>query len=81
MPSPFPCSSVIHEWLGKKTQIGKGGGIIFMNLYNLTAPSCYLDLLDRLQKRICRTVGPSLATSREPLARRNVASLSLFYRY
>ena len=46
------------------------------------APSCYLELLDRLQKRICRIVGLSLAASREPLAyRRNVASLSLFYRY
>ena len=46
------------------------------------APSCYLELLDKLQKRICRTVGPSLATSLEPLAHhRNVASLSLFYRY
>ena len=46
------------------------------------APSCYLELLDKLQKRICRTVGPSLAPSLEPLAhRRNVASLSLFYRY
>ena len=31
---------------------------------------------------ICRTVGPSLAASLEPLAHhRNVASLSLFYRY
>ena len=46
------------------------------------APSCYLDLLDKLQKRICRIVGPSLAAFLEPLAhRRNVASLSLFYRY
>ena len=46
------------------------------------APSCYLELLDKLQKRICRTIGPSLAASLEPLAhRRNVASLSLFYRY
>ena len=47
------------------------------------APSCcYLELLDKLQKRICRTVGPSLAASLDPLAyRRNVASLSLFYRY
>ena len=46
------------------------------------APSCYLDLLDKLQKRICRIVGRSLAASLEPLAyRRNVASLSLFYRY
>ena len=46
------------------------------------APSCYLELLDKLQKWICRTVGPSLAASLEPLAhRRNVAGLSLFYRY
>ena len=44
------------------------------------APSCYLELLDKLQKWISRTVGPSLATSHESLAhRRNVASLSLFY--
>ena len=47
-----------------------------------SAPSCYLELLDKLQKRMCRTVGPSLAASLEPLThRRNVASLSLFYRY
>ena len=46
------------------------------------APSCYLELLDKLQNRICRTVGPSLDASLESLAhRRNVASLSLFYRY
>ena len=32
------------------------------------APSCYLELLDKLQKRICRTVSLSLATSLEPLA-------------
>ena len=31
------------------------------------APSCYLELLDKLQKRICRTVGLSLAASLEPL--------------
>ena len=46
------------------------------------AHSCYLELLDKLQKRICRIVGPSLAASLEPLDhRQNVASLSLFYRY
>ena len=46
------------------------------------APSCYLELLDKLQKQICRTVDPSLAACLESLAhRRNVASLSLFYRY
>ena len=45
------------------------------------APSYYLELLDKLQKRICRTVGPSFAASLETLARQNVASLTLFYRY
>ena len=46
------------------------------------ASSCYLELLDNLQKGICRTVGPSLASSLESLAhRRDLASLSLFYSY
>ena len=46
------------------------------------APSCYLELLEKLQKWICRTVIPSFATSLEHLACCwNVASLSLFYRY
>ena len=46
------------------------------------APSCYLDLLDMLQKRICKIVSPSLTGSLELLAHhQNVASLSLFYRY
>ena len=39
-------------------------------------PSYYLELLDKLQKRICRTAGPSHVASLEPLAHcRNVASL------
>ena len=46
------------------------------------APSCYLKLLHKLQKWICRTFGLSFAASLEPLAHcRNVASLSLFCRY
>ena len=46
------------------------------------APSCYLELLDKLQKWVYGTVGPSLAASLEPLTHcQNVASLSLFYRY
>ena len=32
------------------------------------AASCYLELLDKLQKQICRTVSSSLAASPEPLA-------------
>ena len=46
------------------------------------APSCYLELLDKLQKRRYRTGGPSLAASLEPLVHcQIVASLSLFYGY
>ena len=46
------------------------------------ASSCYLELLDKLQKQICKTVGPSLAASLEPLAHcQNVASLNFFYSY
>ena len=45
-------------------------------------PSCYLELVDKLQKQICRTADPSLAASFEPLTHHwNMASLSLFYRY
>ena len=46
------------------------------------APISYLELLDKLQKRICKIVGPSLAASLEPLAhRQNVVSWSLFCKY
>ena len=46
------------------------------------APSCYRELLNKLQKQICRTVGSSLAACLELLAhRRNMTSLSRFYRY
>ena len=45
-------------------------------------PSCYWELLIKLQKWICRTAGPSLIVSLEPLAHHlNKASLSLFYTY
>ena len=41
-----------------------------------------LGIVNKLQKWICRTVGPSLAAFFEPLAHcRNVTSLNLFYRY
>ena len=44
------------------------------------ALNCYLELLDKLQKQRCRTVGLSLAAFIEPLAHcRNVAiSISIF---
>ena len=51
-------------------------------LLSCLAPSCFLELLGKLQKWKCRTVGSSVAASLEPLAHcRNTASLSLFYRY
>ena len=44
-------------------------------------PSCCSELIEKLQKQICRTVGPSLAASLEPLTHcQNLASLSLFFR-
>ena len=44
------------------------------------APSCYLEFLEKLQKQICRTLGPSLTATVEPLThRRNVACLTLLY--
>ena len=46
------------------------------------APRRFLELLDKLEKQICRIVGLSLAAYLEPLAHhQNVASLSLFYTY
>ena len=45
-------------------------------------PSCYLEMSDKLQKQKYRIAGPSLAASLELSSHcRNVASLSLFYRY
>ena len=46
------------------------------------APNCSLHMLDKLQKWACRTVGPSLAASLEPLTHHgNAVSFRLFYRY
>ena len=65
----YLCKSTIHPCMEYCCRIWAG------------VPSCYLELLDKLQKRICRTAGPSLAASLEPLAHSgNVASLSLFYK-
>ena len=44
-------------------------------------PVCYLGLLDKLQKQICRTVDPLLTASLEPLVHCLNFSLSLLYRY
>ena len=44
--------------------------------------SSYFEILDKLQKRICRTVNPSVAITLKPLShQQNVANLSLFCRY
>ena len=62
-------------------QISRGRFIPLCILWT-GAPSCYFKLLDKLQKQICRTVGPSFAASLESLAHlRNVASLRFFCMY
>ena len=46
------------------------------------APNYFLELLDKLEERLCKTAGISLDASLEPFShQRNKASLSLFYRY
>ena len=46
------------------------------------APATCLSLLDRIQQRICNVIGPNLSSKLDSLShRRNVASLSLFYKY
>ena len=46
------------------------------------APGCYLELLDKLQNRICRIVVLSLCASLETLSHpQKVGSFSLFYKY
>ena len=46
------------------------------------APATLLSLLDRIQKRICNLIGPDISSKLQSLShRRNVASLSLFYKY
>ena len=45
------------------------------------APSYYLELLDMLQNRICRTVGPSRAASIEPLAHHTDFSIRMFQKF
>ena len=48
----------------------------------VSTPNYYLELLGKLQKRICRTVAPSHSASLEPVSHgQNVGGLSLFYRY
>ena len=41
------------------------------------APSCHLELLEKLQKWICSIVGPSRAVSLEPLAHRQIFSIGI----
>ena len=46
------------------------------------APSCYLDMLSKLQKRVCKTATLTLGASLKPLGhRKNVGSQIIFYTY
>ena len=43
------------------------------------APNCYFDMLDKVQYKVCRSVGPSFTASVLPLTHvRNVVSLRIF---
>ena len=45
-------------------------------------PNCYMDMFSKIQRQVCRTVGPTLKASHLSLANiENVADSSLIYRY
>ena len=78
------CLSLLNYIIFIAKTASKKIGVLLCVSINLPygLPSFYLVLLDKLQKWILRTIGPSLAASLEPLAhRQNVASLSLLCRY
>ena len=68
-----------------------GGSVLeeksFFKILGLSASSkldwcsCISSIAKTASKNFCRAFGSSLAASLEPLGRRNVASLSLFYKY
>ena len=46
------------------------------------SPKCHISLLDKIQRRVFKLIGPELGSQLEPLShRRNFACLSLLYRY
>ena len=68
--APYLCESTIRPYMEYCCLVWDG------------APRYYLELLGKLQKWICMTVGPLLTPSLEILAnRQHVASLTLFDSY
>ena len=68
---PYTYKSIIWPYLNTVDKYG------YVNNY----PNSYLDMSHKLQKRVCRAVGPSFAASIEPLVHHgNVAIPVLFYR-
>ena len=77
MRNIFP-EKLCRKW-GRETRITCMGNCCYVSA---GAPSCYLELLDKVQQGIWRTFGPSLAVSLKPLDHRwKCSQLSLFCRY
>ena len=71
----------LHEIYMKKV-LHKLFLCIFLVTHTLQAVLKYIWMQHWLRKTICRTIGPAFAASPEALTHcRNIASLSLFYRY
>ena len=63
-----PCSFLILLHISNVLGVCRGMHVQSHASYaEACAPSCNLELSDKLQKQICKTVGPSLAASLEPL--------------
>ena len=78
-------ASLLHKHMSDGIS-GKIFGLIASFLeyccHSLAVAICYVELLDKVQRRICKNVGTSLATPLELMVHRgNVASVSLFRRY
>ena len=68
--SPLPLKSSMWHWMESWCHAC------------IVTPSCYLDLLGKLHKWVCRTVGPTLAAFLESLFNCwNVASINIFCWY
>ena len=69
---------LMWKWIGLFLRKNQYFEMTFSPKFETGSPSCYLELLDKLQKQKCRAVGLFFATSLEPMAhRQNIFNFSI----
>ena len=69
---------LMWKWMGLFLRKNQYFEMTFSPKFETGSPSCYLELLDKLQKQKCRAVGLFFATSLEPMAhRQNIFNFSI----